>query len=167
MAYEPMNENIELFRSGLLRALNGVFRFSGRTRRTDLVVYAILATAANFIAVGIASVILGFYATFVVRFMVQILLFIPMPALFIRRLHDQDRSGWLGLVALPPIAITFWRDIEFLSVYAESFVDHRIVPREPHLVESLAFIVLSLLTLVLAFWPGSMGANRYGEDPRP
>lgn len=67
----------------------------------------------------------------------------PIIAIYAKRLHDLDLSGW-WLLLLP--AITF---VAGLTLFGRLHV-----------------AAYCLLILVLGFLPGSHGANRFGKDPR-
>jgi uncharacterized membrane protein YhaH (DUF805 family) len=80
---------------------------------------------------------------------------IPMFALFVRRLHDQNRSGWWGL--LLPLAL-------LLSIPGNSAFDG-IIPQTPS-PYGIALEIVCIAVLVLFLLPGTVGSNRFGLDPR-
>lgn len=69
--------------------------FSGRSRRMELGMFIVMNIGASIIAsildgiLGMAIVALG--------------LFVPGLAVGVRRMHDQDKSGWWLLIGLIPI----------------------------------------------------------------
>ena len=148
-----MYENSFTFRK-MLAAYTKPHKFTGRSTRTELVGYLIvswiLATATNWavialgasgavsIDVGIASVGLAY-----------LVWWLPLPALAMRRLHDQDKSGWWALLLVLPTAISWLGGKEFLG--------------------TAALIVLQgiyIVGLILLVWKPTDGANHYGPDPR-
>ncbi|MBD3728869.1 MAG: DUF805 domain-containing protein [Sphingomonadales bacterium] len=88
--------------------------FSGRSRRKEywmfqlfvIIVYVVLlmlggglGAAAGDSGGGLAG---GLFGILLLVFIVAT--FIPALAVLVRRLHDQDKSGWWALLALVPIA---------------------------------------------------------------
>lgn len=74
--------------------------------------------------------------------------------LSIRRFHDQDRPGWIALVAL---ALG-------VAVNPNGFGIAVTAPYLP-LPPALALLI-TIAYLVALFLPGTIGPNRYGPDPR-
>lgn len=149
---------LSTFRSTIV----GTFRFGGRSPNSELIVYVLGAVFINLAAGLLMMIGLDFELYALVQDGLQVLYFIPIPALLTRRLHDQDRSAkflWLAIPGLGlwaarkvlsltqplPVRVAFdgWTwPIDLLSVFT-----------------SLAFVILALL-------PGTSGANRFGPDPR-
>ena len=75
---------------------------------------------------------------------------IPVPALFVRRLHDRNWTGWYGLVLLVPFA---WDGI---------------VGSGLSLPQPLAILlaIVSVGLFVPLFLDPTDGPNRFGPDPR-
>jgi len=80
-------------------ALSKYATFSGRARRSEFwwsyLVFALLYGAA----LGLDSIV----GTQFLSIVVVIGLFLPLLAVWVRRLHDTDRSGWLMLVGIIPV----------------------------------------------------------------
>jgi uncharacterized membrane protein YhaH (DUF805 family) len=74
----------------------------------------------------------------------------------VRRLHDQNRSGWWL-----PVLICFW-------AFAVAFGDDE--PQHPDSAMGNAALLIgfvaSLAHFVMSLAPGSQGGNRFGQDPR-
>jgi uncharacterized membrane protein YhaH (DUF805 family) len=145
----------------LLRTLRRTFDFTGRSRRTEVASYWVAVLVVTGIAEGAATSLFSEQAGRLVRLGLTILFMLPWFALFARRLHDHDMSGWwaLLLVALFAIAVP--------KMLAEAFPDPRIgmVYRPSGLRTAIGFIlILALLGLTLA--PERIGPNRFGADPR-
>jgi uncharacterized membrane protein YhaH (DUF805 family) len=157
------------------RAITHSFHFQGRSTRSELMSFYIVGVIANcvsiswsdtgsppaiFPAIGLAWSILWQW---------------PFVPLFVRRLHDQDRSGWwasiMGLQILAMLVLySLPEDMNALhSIVSVSFADG---PR--HFVPSTlmawlwwgVLLVTSIAVIIMNLLSGTMGANRYGDDPR-
>jgi len=88
----------------------------------------------------------------------QVALWLFAIPLFARRLHDQNRPGWLALI-LPALL--------GLRLYEQILFDTRQLP-----VPRLGFpFNAAEFLLIIPFWvllvmPGTAGENRFGQDPR-
>jgi uncharacterized membrane protein YhaH (DUF805 family) len=101
----------------MLMPLRRYADFSGRSRRKEywmfalfiLIVYAVLGTlfvmGANFASVGSGGdpeiSAIGWVAISLFG-LVALAIFIPSLAVVVRRLHDQDKSGWFILIQFIP-----------------------------------------------------------------
>jgi uncharacterized membrane protein YhaH (DUF805 family) len=157
MAYhDASGDNARLLR----RAILGVADFSGRSRRTELLYY--------FIACALIGAVFHFAMSMTVSFdmavrlgnALSLLFMVPVFALFVRRLHDQGRSGWWGLLQPLMLLLSVPRLIAELRGDLAAIIAQRFTP-----IGILSGIV-GLAILILYFLPGSDGANRYGPDPR-
>lgn len=144
----------------LLRTVRGIVDFTGRSRRTEVLYYAfavvILVATIDFAFTTSASF------TIARRFDIalQLLFAVPTFALFVRRLHDQNRSGVWGI--LLPLAML----LALPSIFAQLRGDiHEIVAQR---TMPLALLDNLLWLIILVFWylPGTPGSNRFGPDPR-
>ncbi|MES2137447.1 MAG: DUF805 domain-containing protein [Pseudomonadota bacterium] len=146
-----MYENSFTF-TKMLAAYGKPHKFNGRSTRTELLGYLVISwlvgTAMNWVLVGsgmAGSIELGITSFRVAYFLV----WIPFPALAVRRFHDQDKPGWWALLLVLP-TVAFWLGFkEVLSPPAR-----------------FAFDAIYLGALVLLFWKPTDGTNRYGPDPR-
>jgi uncharacterized membrane protein YhaH (DUF805 family) len=139
--------------------------YRGRARRTDLLAYwvvTLLGTVVLWLLVGLVGILapgvpggervpLSIYQTIVC---------IPLVALWVRRLHDQGRTGLWLLLALPAIAVGIVRQYglatwDFDLIFAPSFR-----------AAELGAFLLGLPPIVLLFLDGEEGPNRYGPNPR-
>lgn len=95
--------------------------------------------------------------------------------LFVRRLHDQDRSGWwASLLGLPVLAMTALYLLpddmkgspSNASVYSGAIQGHFIgsTPAAWLLLGIFLFSIPAIIIMNLL--PGTIGPNRYGDDPR-
>jgi len=148
-----MYENSFTF-TKMLAAYAKPHRFDGRSTRTELLGYLIIswliaALVSRALIIGgvVGSVELDL--DFASLNFVNLIVWLPFPALAVRRFHDQDRSGWWAALLIVPTIITWLGASTHLSQPAR--------------------IVISLIyigALVLLFWKPTDGANRYGPDPR-
>jgi uncharacterized membrane protein YhaH (DUF805 family) len=86
--------------------------FEGRSRRMEywmfylgqLILYTVLAVFFVFVSVALGSAGAEMAALIILIpfFLLMLALFIPTLAVTVRRLHDQDKSGWWILIQLIP-----------------------------------------------------------------
>ena len=151
MSYsDSQNDNARL----LKRAVFLTAQFAGRSRRSEIIYYWIAVTIIVVVLDFMIGAVVSFETSFVVSNLLQIAFYIPMFALFVRRLHDQNRSGWWGL--LLPLSFA-WNFPQMLRIAMSEQVHSKI---------QLAASLTALAILIFAFVPGKVGANRYGPDPR-
>ena len=82
-----------------LKVLKNYAGFEGRARRTELWMFALF----NFIFGVVLAIIDGVAGTIALQLLYTLAVLIPSIAVAIRRLHDQDKSGWLLLLVFIPI----------------------------------------------------------------
>jgi len=159
MAYDSGAENLAL----LKRTVAGTLDFTGRSRRTELLYY-LIATALVSTVFGFALMTsLPRAASVFAALALRLVLALPLFALFARRLHDQDRSGWWALILVVIAVLGVMQTLRIIWIGNDIAAGHY-HPRGP--TESWIGIPLSLVYLVLAFLPGTNGPNRFGPDPR-
>jgi uncharacterized membrane protein YhaH (DUF805 family) len=86
-----------------LRQIARSLDFGGRSTRTEVVAYWFCACVAA-LAFFMAGMLLGLAdgdKQWWLLTAVSVVLAIPEPALFVRRVHDQGRSGWWALLIIP------------------------------------------------------------------
>lgn len=150
------------FSDGALRAVRLTFNFSGRSSRTELVGYYFI----SMIAAAVLRFGISFFVTFdlsnQIDLALQCLIYLPFPALLVRRLHDQARTGKLAwLLALP-------------TLYAASGSLASLLGGTQGRIafDSASYLVFwpsqlcAIAVLIFYFWPGTIGPNRFGENPR-
>lgn len=82
--------------------------FQGRSRRKEYWMFQlgiILMYIAAAVLIGITGAVLGDTASSIVTlplFLVVLAIFVPALAVTVRRLHDQDKSGWWILINFIP-----------------------------------------------------------------
>ncbi|NBW74771.1 MAG: DUF805 domain-containing protein [Sphingomonadaceae bacterium] len=138
------------------------FTLHGRATRTELASYILSAVFVT-LAVSFASALAAPYA---VRALVSdgltMLLAIPVPALLVRRLHDQGRSGRLVWLAVLAFGVWLVRTVISNTLGMEARIGF---DRMTWLLD-WAVIFANLAAVILAILPGTAGPNRYGPDPR-
>lgn len=164
----PLPTDVRL-RGELMRLLQLLLEFDGRARRQELWAVALFVLGAE-IAVRVTSVgllyalnprlsmqeaVASLYPAMVI---IDALLFCPLAAITVRRLHDRDRGGWWALPYLLPT---------YLFLHALN------TGRLPTSALVLGVLVACGIALILAYaidlgWcHGTAGPNRFGPDPRP
>ncbi len=138
-------------------------RFDGRAPISELIHY-VLCVMFFHLAIGLLLMLGLSYPTFAVaQDLLQVLYFIPVPALLARRLHDQGRSGNLLWIAVPGVALWIARKaIAFLQpALAIAEFDRWTWPLD------LGAGFASLALIIVLLLPGTVGPNRFAPDPRP
>jgi uncharacterized membrane protein YhaH (DUF805 family) len=145
--------------------------FSGRSRRMEYWMWFLFQVLLNllFVILVVGSVGMGALTgdarqmmagigsallIYALWLLVLLAFFIPNLAVMIRRLHDSDRSGhWVWI---------FWGP--YLLMILMSLVG----AGSPSSQGILALVALvgAVGLLVLMFFEGTKGANRYGQDPK-
>lgn len=138
------------------------FTLHGRATRTELASYVLSAVFVT-LAVSFATAL---FAPYPVRALVSdaltLVLAIPVPALLVRRMHDQDRSGRLVWLAVFGFAVWLART----GISAALGTDARIGFDRVMWLLDWAVILANLGAVILAILPGTPGINRFGPDPR-
>ena len=174
----------------LFQAFRKRFDFHGRARRAELLLYYFLVYIVGHVGLALhpmgwsptvdfpnqisvedfKNLILslqfggGVYTTvhFLVSLAVGLVLFVPIPALLVRRLHDMNASGWWSL----PVVLSFF---VFYGITIALFVDFHFRPVDFHtglLIAGGAVFLAGLATLIAAMClKGNRKQNRYGPDP--
>ncbi len=81
--------------------------FSGRSRRMEYWMFTVGVLGASIVAgiadkiIGMAGMVFGLYGPLQLILLLGTL--VPSIACVVRRLHDQDKSGWLTLLGLIPL----------------------------------------------------------------
>jgi uncharacterized membrane protein YhaH (DUF805 family) len=144
----------------LLSTVRGVSEFSGRSRRTEVIYYWIACALLGAVIGITVSAIESFQTALWLGMGMRLLFAIPMFALFVRRLHDQSRSGWWGML----LPLAYLSNTPRSLAAAGGDIQAMNAPMMTPLT-LLAFF-LWLVILVLCFWPGTTGPNQFGPDPR-
>jgi uncharacterized membrane protein YhaH (DUF805 family) len=140
-------------------ALN-TFNFTGRARRTEAAYWWLTVAVAMLVGV-LAAVALPAAAQLPAVYAMAALFGIPSVALFVRRVHDQDRTGWWALLLLVSFVLGHALNMLETDKSFSAAVDDLAIETLRWSDYGLTFAVLVLYVL-----PGSKGPNRYGPDPR-
>ena len=157
MAYsDSSGNNAQLPR----RTITGVTNFSGRSRRTEVFYYWVASTLVSVVFNFAMSAVAPLETSLRLGNALHLVLLIPAFALIVRRVHDQNRSGWWGallpasvLLSVPRIMVEFRGDV------------HAIIAQKATPVDIISG-VFALAVFILCLLPGTEGINRYGSDPR-
>ena len=90
----------------MMMPLKRYAEFSGRSRRKEFWSFWLATLIAGVIA-GVIDGILGLTGFISLRILVQLAILVPSIAVAIRRMHDQDRSGWWVLCPIANIIFLF------------------------------------------------------------
>ena len=157
MAYsDSVGDNAQLLR----RTVTGLTDFSGRSRRTEVIYYWIASAVAAVVLNFAVSTVISFETSLLFGDVLQLALLIPMFALFVRRVHDQNRTGWWGVLLPLTILLSIPGRVTELQGDVQATIAQKTTP-----VAIIAGLC-ALAVFVLCLLPGSEGANRYGPDPR-
>jgi uncharacterized membrane protein YhaH (DUF805 family) len=157
MAYTGSNgENIKLLR----KTVTGVADFTGRSRRTEVAYYWIASAIVDVVLSFAASSVMSFRTSFLFSGVIKLTLMVPTFALFVRRLHDQNKSGICGLLLPLSLLLSIPRGL------AEIHGDFAEIIAQNTTAMSMAADLCSIAVLVLSLWRGTHDVNRYGPDPR-
>jgi len=150
-----LGEGLRLVR----HSLAGTLEFRGRARRLEVAWFWLVATIASAAVRSATAALLAFPDAAIAREVADVAVWLPFFALFVRRLHDQGRSGWWVLM-LPPLVA--------FGVYARMrVIFHAFDPRWPEPGQwGLVLLPAAILVLVFAVIPGEDGTNAHGPDPR-
>lgn len=146
----------------LNRTIRASLDRSGRSDVAELAHYVLCAVLFH-LAVGLVLMLaLEAPTQAIARDVLLVAYFIPVPALMIRRLHDQERSAAWVWLAVPGIAL--WLARKVLALVPE--------PAMPFGIDQIAWPLdwfgglANLVLIVLLLLPGTKGPNRFGPDPR-
>lgn len=144
------------------RTIALAFTMQGRATRTELAVYTLVAVVITLAVSFITALLAPYSVRALVSDGLSVLLAIPVPALLVRRLHDQGRSGSLTWLAVFAFAVWLVR-----AIIARTLgMDARIEFDSAAWIVDWAVILANLGAVIFAILPGTRGTNRFGPDPR-
>ncbi|MGN0846769.1 MAG: DUF805 domain-containing protein [Kiritimatiellia bacterium] len=85
--------------------------FSGRARRKEYWMFILF----NFLAYVVAGALDAMFGGGLITGLYCLAVFLPSFAVFVRRLHDTNKSGWWILISLVPVIGSIWLLIILLS----------------------------------------------------
>lgn len=137
----------------MILAYRGPLKFDGRSTRTELLGYLIvswlISTVVGWIAIGSGVVLSVDQPPFMTFDILNFVLWLPFPALAVRRFHDQDKPGW-------------WATPLILSTVLSWFSGWSLMGEPVRIVLSIVYLGV----FILLFWKPTDGENRFGSDPR-
>lgn len=145
MAYDPKAE----YAGHLKRIARDLFVFSGRSQRTEVFLYFLVAVLMT---VAVTQI------TGMPQFYLDLALALPLIPMLARRLHDFNRSGWFAAVAPVIVGLQAWAWWQYDAGL--------LLAPKPEYPYNMLKDALVLLFFIIVLWPGTKGANRFGPDPR-
>ena len=94
-----------------LKVLKQYADFSGRARRKEYWMFALFNIIFLIIAMigdNVLGTTIGVLPYGVFYFLYALAVFLPGLAVFVRRLHDVGKSGWMSLIILIPLIGAIW-----------------------------------------------------------
>lgn len=144
------------------QTLRGSLHFDGRASLAELLNY-VLCVAFFHLAIGLVLMLgLAYPVLATVQDALQVIYFLPVPALLVRRLHDQERRAALLWFAAPGVLMWIARKALALTQPLEVRATFDSYTWPVDLVAGLS----SLAILIALILPGTPGPNRFGPDPR-
>jgi uncharacterized membrane protein YhaH (DUF805 family) len=135
------------------------FSFRGRTGRTMFWATFVVASVALFIAASVSVLIATVSTPLAWAFDVAMTpILVIWVAVMVRRLHDRNRTGWWApvLIVLP----------SFLSNFAMgAWTTHALKDQAAMFLVIVALLIWGWGLVDLGILRGTVGSNRYGEDP--
>ena len=157
MAYsDSVGDNAQLLR----RTVTSVTDFSGRSRRTEMIYYWFASALVGVVLNFAISTVVSFETSLLFANALNLVVMAPMFALFVRRLHDQGKSGWWGLLLPVSVLLSIPRVLAELHGDVAEIIAQKITPT------GIVAGLCGLAVFVLCLLPGTDGTNRYGYDPR-
>lgn len=148
--------------------MRDMFVFSGRSRRTEVLAFAVLGIFANAATIALVD---GATAQKIIGAGWWLLWSFPWIALLVRRLHDQGRAAlwaWLLAAALAALmTITPLLPQSADSPYHVTMLAWTFRPTGPFaVVHGILTAIIGLGLLATCLTPGQPDTNQYGPDPR-
>lgn len=148
-------------RAQFLATLRAAFTYSGRSTRSQVINYYLGFLTLTIVAAMVLSLVPFEVARLLSRSL-ELILIVPAIALFVRRMHDQDRSGWWVML---PIALLAYSTTLSLIAEFQGAATRIAIERGMRQLDVIPFLA-TLGVLALTFAPGTVGPNRFGPDPR-
>ncbi len=152
------------------RAISGIVRFTGRSRRTELFYYWLAMLLLSAVLRWSAELLLpqfldspSWREEWLAEKAAGLVALLPLIALFARRMHDQDRSGWWALALPPLMAMSMYDSWRFTLTDPQTGASP--LPDLPWRV-TLVGVVCTLVVILFLFLAGTHGPNCFGPDPR-
>ncbi len=144
------------------RTYAAAWRFSGRSTRSEVIGYGFVAFLLSFPVSLATSLTLPYETHLLVGNILTLLLALPVPALIVRRLHDQARSGVWAWLAVYSFAVWLVRT----GVSMAAGADGRLAFDRVTWLADWLVIPANVAMLVLLLLPGTASPSRFGPNPR-
>jgi uncharacterized membrane protein YhaH (DUF805 family) len=171
------------FGEAIRRCFSKYATFSGRARRSEFWFFWLLLTAVDIIYSVIEDVLSGglvgrlvenasgksidgspvapvLYLLGLALLLLHIAMLLPALAVFVRRLHDIDRTGWWVLLLVAPMIAGI-----IIFTVISAVPDNIGVVGGGILVLIVVELVIWIVFLIWLCQRGTVGPNRYGTDP--
>jgi uncharacterized membrane protein YhaH (DUF805 family) len=148
----------------VVRTVRQTLVFSGRSTTRDVIYLWIVVGLITMAAKPFIDASLPWDAAAIARVGVDVFLTLPFFALYVRRLHDQNRSGWWVLALPPMMAVSIYQRLHVTFI----ILDPNWPENHSHSWDPWGLVLLPFVAalIVFMFLPGTVGPNRYGPDPR-
>jgi uncharacterized membrane protein YhaH (DUF805 family) len=137
----------------MLAAYRKPLQFKGRSTRTELLGYFIMSwlisTVIGWLAIGSGLALSVDQPPLMTFDILNFVLWLPFPALAVRRFHDQDKPGWWATPLILSTVISWIGGFSILNQPARIF---------------LSLIYLAMF--ILLFLKPTDGTNGFGPNPR-
>ncbi|MDB5710980.1 MAG: hypothetical protein JWL96_3050 [Sphingomonas bacterium] len=152
-------DSLREFAASVGRTAAGTFDRRGRARRLDIPHWWAAAMIFSVLFTFVEWAMPTWRAGIVARWFVEFLPTLPFFALFVRRMHDQDRAGWWVWMLPPLVVANLYKDVRVHF--------HAFDPNWPDVgFWSVPLLACAVGYMILMVLPGTVGANRHGADPR-
>jgi uncharacterized membrane protein YhaH (DUF805 family) len=158
----PYRSPLEDTPANLKRTILGTFDFRGRSTRTELLTFIFISQfAAGFVGLFVLGLVPqgDFDTRLGVGVGVRLLFGLPLVALLVRRLHDQDRTGWWAVLLVVAFVLTIVSNNWTLGHAGPAYL-----PPPWWLLAATLAVIIALW--VFSLWPPSNETNRFGPNPR-
>ena len=153
---DSVGDNAKLIR----KTVTSLSVFGGRSRRLEVIYYWIASTLVGVVLSFVIMTVAPLGASPLMGDALRFILLVPLFALFVRRLHDQNKSGWWGLLMPLSLLLGIPKIMSEMRGDITEIVAYKTTPL------GIAAVLCSLAVFVLCLWQGTDGENRYGPDPR-
>jgi uncharacterized membrane protein YhaH (DUF805 family) len=138
----------------MLMPLRKFAQFGGRSRRTEYWMFFVFNILVG-VVTNLVDRLLGLGAVGIDTFATLALL-IPNAALWVRRLHDVNRSGWWIWTIITPAGL----------ILQQAWGRENEPVTNGIMVLAGLLVVAAIWNLVLMLLPGTKGPNNFGPDPK-
>jgi uncharacterized membrane protein YhaH (DUF805 family) len=145
-----------------IKALQNYGNFNGRASRQEYWTFAIISFCISLI-LGLLGLFNNIVGSMFLSQIYNLLVLIPSLSIITRRLHDIDKSGWWAIYLTIPAIISMVLII-LISVSGDIYNTTAIVIPVSILL-GLVFYGSIIWLLILLCKKGTIGENKYGQDP--